>query len=330
VAGRKRTAQRLEEPTTKLLDSRTTQAIANTLIPLEKRISDKRQFANEKRRLFTIAKNCDLFNTKAVTEFIETLKTYDPTTKQRNGKPTSSGYKKCLFQTYSTFCKDNQMPFDRPKLKCQYPVPLIPTTANVEKIINNASQKYATIFKILSDTAVEGAELRRTHRNMIDAEQGTISIIGCKGHTNKVYKLKAPIAELLRLYLAKHQEPYPFPDSRAVSTAWQYYRKQTAKKLLEPQLMKIPLKSLRNYSGAIFYNTKGKDPWATMRHMRHRRLETTQHYLQSIVTTEAEEYTHLTIQLGTPTTIKEIEIAIDEGYQYVTDADGYKLFHKRK
>jgi integrase len=165
---------------------------------------------------------------------------------------------------------------------------------------------------------------------MIDTEQGTISIIGCKGHTNGVYKLKSSTAEMLRIYIAKNQDTYPFPTGRAIGQAWIYFRKRASEKLCEPELLKIQLKNLRNYSGAVFYNTKGKDPIATQRHMRHKRLDTTQHYLQGIITTDNDEWTHKTVQLGTPTTIKEIEELADLGYQYYTEADGYKIFRKLK
>jgi integrase len=266
-----------------------------------------------------------LFNPKQVMDYILSYQT-------KAKKPATNGFKKCLIQTYATFCKFNQIPFDRPKgLRHESPIPLIPTMANVEKIINNASRKYVTIFRILTETAVEGEELHQTHRNQIDPEQGTISVNGCKGHTNGVYKLKTQTAEMLRQYLAKHPEPYPFPESRAMSLMWQQYRKKASRKLCEPELLKIQMKNLRNYAGAIFYNAKGKDPIATQRFMRHKKLDTTQQYLQGIMLYEEnEEYTTKTVQLGTPTTIREITELSDAGYQYYTEANGYKLFRKRK
>ena len=67
-----------------------------------------------------------------------------------------------------------------------------------------------------------------------------------------------------------------------------------------------------------------------MRFMRHKRLEQTLHYIQSIDLNEPEEYTTKTIQLGTSTTQKQIVELLDAGYQYITDADEYKYFRKRK
>jgi integrase len=286
-------------------------------------MEDKRQFCNEKHKLLRIAEETDIFDSKKVTDYIMTLRREDQ-------QPTSAGYRQALISTYQKFCQYNQIPFDRPRIEYAPPIPLIPRTVNVEKIINNSSPDYATIFKILAETGIEGAELHRTHQNSIDRENGTISIKGCKGHDNGIGKLKPQTTEMLRQYLARHQDAYPFPKSRSIGEAWRYYRKDASQKLCEPDLMKIPLKSLRNYAGAIHYLTKGKDPIGTQRFMRHKLLSTTQHYLKAIILDEEEEYITGTVQLGTETTKKEITELLDAGYQYVTDADGYKYFRKRK
>jgi hypothetical protein len=87
------------------------------------------------------------------------------------------------------------------------------------------------------------------------------------------------------------------------------------------------MKNLRNYAGAIFYKTTGKhDPIATMRFMRHKRIDTTLHYLQTINLDEPEEYITVAIQLGTPETQKRIIEYSNAGYTKITEADGYQYF----
>jgi integrase len=311
-------------PSTFYLTDRIAQAITNVLTPLEVKTNSKRQFYALKHRLLTIAQHTDLFNTQQVTDFILGFKKQD-------GKPASKGYKLNLVNIYAIFCKYNQIPFDRPQLRVNSPIPIIPSTTNVNKIIANGSRMYAPIFKIMAETAIEGQELTNTHRNQIDTQRGSISVIGVKDHTNGIYVLRQQTADMLRGYLAKHPEPYPFPQSRSIGKSWEGARARAAKKLCEPELLKIPLKNLRNYAGAIFYYTKGnKDPFAVMKFMRHRRISTTQDYLRGMIPPQDEEYTHKTIQLGTPTTIREIEDATDAGYKLASEANGYQIFVKLK
>ena len=181
----------------------------------------------------------------------------------------------------------------------------------------------------MAETAVEGEELRQTPYENIDLNQGIITVIGTKGHNNGIYKLRTKTADLLRQYLAKKtsQTRHPFPKPKALGETWRRARAHASTKFGEPDLAKIKLKQLRNYAGAIFYKTKGKhDPIATMRFMRHKRIQTTLHYLQCINLDEPEEYKTVAIQLGTPTTQKEILEYANAGYIYLTEADGYQYY----
>jgi len=70
-------------------------------------------------------------------------------------------------------------------------------------------------------------------------------IVG-KGYGSGSYKLKKKTAEMLRIYLHRHSEKYPFPKSNIMGQVWRDTRKRTANKLCKPELNKIPLKNLRN------------------------------------------------------------------------------------
>jgi len=48
--------------------------------------------------------------------------------------------------SYSLFCEANLIPYDKPKLKYETPIPIIPKTQQVQAIINNARPDNAAIF----------------------------------------------------------------------------------------------------------------------------------------------------------------------------------------
>jgi integrase len=246
--------------------------------------------------------------------------------KKKNGASPSNGTRRKLLFAYDKFAQTNQIPFDHPKCSYNPPVPLIPQTTDVEAIISHASQQYATIFRILSETGAEGHELEITPRNQIDLEQGTISIVGIKDHDNGTYKLSPTTTEMLRLYLAKHPQEHPFPTSKMMGETWRHSRRKAVKKLCQTQLGRIPFKNLRNYAGAIFYLTKGKDPIQTMHFMRHKQLETTADYLRGITNFTARcEY----VTKATKTMTEELEL-MAQGFEYITQRDEYKLWRKLK
>ena len=170
------------------------------------------------------------------------------------------------------------------KTKLQTNLTNTTNTKNGKRRSHNQQQLKKNEYNIshLSETGIEGYELEIIPRSQIDAEQGIISVVGVKRHDNGTYKLKEKTAELLRQYLAKHPEEYPSPKSRTQGKHGCKAEKQQQQNYDNPEINKIPLKNLRNYAGAIFYLTMGKDPIQTMHFMRHKKLERTMDYLRGL------------------------------------------------
>jgi len=295
-----------------------TELIINTLITLKSNGKAENTIKSVSQNLTRISKHADLANPEEIKQYIANAKRID------NGKPLSNGTKSKLVFCYDCLCKANKIQWEAPRYKWEQPVPIIPTTANVNKIISASTKRYATIFTILAETGSEGQELHNMHKDNIDTEQGIISSKGCKGHASGSYKLKAHTAEMLREYIAKNPQEYPFPQPKVMSQIWRRIRNRVADNLKQPQLKKIPMKNLRNYSGAQLYYSL-KDPIAVMRHLRHKKLETTMHYLRGITIGGEEEYT-----CKTATNIKDATQLIENGFEYITEMEGIKLFKKRK
>jgi hypothetical protein len=109
---------------------------------------------------------------------------------------------------------------------------------------------------------------------------------------------------------------------------WQQFREKAYKKLHNAELRKIELRNLRNYTGERFYKSLPiRDPIVLMRHLRHKKLETTMHYIRAIVLDYEEDDQWIS---RTSTTIEEDAKLVESGFQYVTERDGTKLYRKRK
>jgi len=292
--------------------------IINTLIYLKNNGKAENTIKSVSKNLTRMSKYVNLKNPEEVKAYIANAK------RQDNGKPLSNGSKSKLAFCYNCLCIAHKINWEMPRFKWIETIPIIPTTANVEKIISASTKRYATIFIILKETGAEGQELHNVSKKDIDMEQGIISIKGTKGHASGTYKLKERTANMLREYLAKDQREYPFPQPKVMSQIWRKVRNRLADNLKQPQLKKIPMKNLRNYSGAKLYYSL-KDPIAVMRHLRHKKLETTMHYIRAITIGGEEEYT-----CKTANTITEATELIENGFEYITEMDRLKLFRKRK
>jgi len=258
-----------------------------------------------------ISKNADLNNPEEVKGFIANLKLSN-NTKQKHSN------------NYNYYAKINGIKWEKPYYRSERKIPLIPTTENIDKIISASSRKYATIFTILKETGLEGMELATMPRTQIDTDRGIINAEGCKGHNSRSFKLKPSTATLLRTYLTIHKGNYPFPRSKIMGQMWREFRDRLAEKLNDPQLKAIPLRNLRHYYATRLY-AKTKDILLVKQRLGHKKLETTMFYTQLIHYNEEEEYTCKTAK-----TIQDATQLIENGFEYITEIDGLKLFRKRK
>jgi integrase len=294
--------------------------IATTLIKMENNGLTTITVKHIEYALKQLAQHANLLDPENVKQYIAHATT------NKNKQPVAPDTKNRWVYAYDKFCKVNQIEWERPHYKVEEKAPLIPTRENINAIISNASKKYATVFTILAEIGCNPHELETVTQNDIDTEQGIIRIRGCKGHASGTYKLKPQPAEMLRIYMSKNPQDHPFPTSHSMSQVWIDTRRRTAKKLCKPELDKIPFKNLRNYSGAQLYlKMPVRDPIAVMRHLRHKKLETTMHYIRGIVLDAEEEYT-----CRTASDPKEIAQLIENGFQYVQTVGNLHFYRKRK
>jgi len=307
-------------PAKRLLDydPKQTELIVNTLLALKNNGKAENTVKSVDKNLTRLARHADLKNP-------EDVKTYIANAKKENGEPLSNSSKSKLVFCYDCLAKANGLTWTAPTYKWEPKTPIIPSKENVTKIISASTRRYATIFTILAETGLEGEELHGITRQDIDTERDIISVRGHKGHDSGTYKLKAATAEMLRDYMARNPQSQPFPKPKIMGQQWLKTRNRLADDTKQPDLKKIPMKSLRNYSGAQFYY-RLPDPIAVMRHLRHKKLETTMHYLRAITLTNGDE----DYVCKVAKTIEEAKQLIENGFQYVTEIDGTKLFKKRR
>jgi len=300
--------------------------IANTLIKLQNNGKSQGTIHSTERSLKQLARHCNLLDPEDVKHHISIAVT-EKTPQNPTQRPLDNVTKNKLVQDYNRFCTTNQMQWERPYYSVVEKIIPIPTPDNVQAIINNASKSYATIFTLLVKIGCNPSELADITRDDIDQEKWTVTITGKKRHLSGKYKLKPQVAQMLKEYLETHKEQKPFPCSHAISQVWIDTRKRAAEKLSNPELLKIPVKNLRNYSASRIYLESKNSFMAVMQHLRHRKYDTTAHYIRGLVAMEetAEFETKMTKDE------KDIPTLQDQGYDYqFTTPQGTMVFKRRK
>jgi integrase len=253
-----------------------------------------------------LSHHCILDNPQSVKEYIA------------NKKCTNS-FKIQMVKAYNYYAAFNGIQWIKPKYRYERKLPKIPSKENIMKVVS-ASRKYAVIFKVLMETGVMPYELSKVSKNDIDFDRGLFTVQGFKGHNSRVFKLSDETIAMLKLYFSKYQS---FPEATWIKKMWIKTRNKVACKLSEPQLRSIRLYDLRHYYATMLY-AKTKDILYVMKQLGHKKLETTLIYTQLTNFPNDEYYS------ATATTIDEAKQLIEQGFEYVTDFNGVKLFRKRK
>ena len=225
-----------------------------------------------------------------------------------------------LCKAYNYYAKLNNIHWYRPHYKHERKIPVIPTRENIIKVIS-ASKKYATIFTVLMETGLMPYELSQITLKDIDFDRRILSARGYKGHTSRNFKLSHKTIEMLKIYFTEYKQ---FPESKWMSVLWRKHRNAVAKKLQEPNLRNIRLYDLRHYYATMLY-AKTRDILLVKQQMGHKKLETTLLYTRLLAFNTEEEYT-----CKTATNAKEATILIENGFEYIQEIDGLRLYRKRK
>jgi site-specific recombinase XerD len=159
-----------------------------------------------------IGRHTDLFDPEAVKQFIAA------NAKTEKGEPFELSTKNFYAYSYDQFCKAQNIAWKKPYFIYTPKVPLIPSTDNVNKILDCATTRYTTIFTLLIETGAEAQELHRVKQTDIDKEKGIISITGVKRHDSGIYKLKERTVEMLRIYQQKHRN-ISIPNAQGYGTS---------------------------------------------------------------------------------------------------------------
>jgi len=155
------------------------------------------------------------------------------------GLDVTNKFRNALFDSYSHYCKANEIHWDRPRVKTEvYPVK-VPTEENLDKVIACASLKYATVFH-LSKHGLRPDEISKITLRDLDLKSGALSVRTSKMGLDRTLKLKSEAFDLLRDYVNRLQisnlNERLFASSKTIRDSWRACRKKAYQRFKNPEL----------------------------------------------------------------------------------------------
>ncbi len=266
--------------------------------------------------LTQISKHADLGNPEEVKQYIA------------NKKNVSDGYKKALCLAYNKYADYYQIQWEMPRYKQEVKLRKVPTTERINMLIAKARRTLATKLTISKETGLRPFELCTLKVKDIDLDQKRIYPTTAKNGSARTLKISNSLASMIRNHINKHS--LAMNDKLFKGNAenyGKYYRQMRnnlAEKLGKPELKTVSLYDFRHYYATRLY-AKTKDILYVKQQLGHKKIETTLRYIQLLSLDEEDEYT-----CKVASNVKQATELIENGFQYVTEIDGLKLFRKRK
>jgi len=271
---------------------------------------------NVGKALKTLAKHADLNNP-------ESVKTCIATADKKNG------YKRNLVFAYDQYVKTHGLTWTRPVYYQSAKLPKISHEEKINCIIANSSRKLALALAMSRDTGLRPIELMSLKLRNVDLQNGAVYPETAKHGSPRVLKLRNTTLNMLNKYLANrnislNDNPFGTWNSDKYGKWFRQARNRTAEKTADPAIKTIRLYDLRHYFATMTYH-KTKDILFVKQQMGHKKIETTLIYTQLLQFEKDDNYTCKVAQ-----TVEQATQLIENGFEYITEIDGLRLFRKRK
>ena len=180
-------------------------------------------------------------------------------------------------------------------------------------------------YSIIRDCGLRPVELDLLRVKDIDLETGEVYPTTAKHGAGRILKLRTSTLAMLKEYISKNNlSPMDILwNSKRVKDNWAKQKVIVSKNLGEPELRQIRLYDLRHFAGSMAYY-KTKDIIYTMRFLGHKNIKNTLRYVH-LVNFDKEEYL-----VKATESVEEAKILLEQGFEFVCDMNGVKLFRKRK
>jgi len=267
------------------------------------------------KALTHISQYADLNEPEQVKEFIA-------------NKPVTNGTKKYYCIAYNRYCQYYGIQWQMPKYKTKAKNRRIPTTKQIDMLIARASTRLSLKLTVSKETGLRPTELCNLKVKDIDTNRKLIYPTTAKNGSARTLKISNNLNMALQNHINKNklnQNDKVFGGTTSnYGHAYLRMRNNLANKRNDQTLKSIRLYDFRHYYATMLY-AKTRDLLYVKQQMGHKNIETTLIYVQLLNLADEDEWT-----CKTANTIKEIKDLIENGFTYITEHNGTKLFRKRK
>jgi integrase len=235
----------------------------------------------------------------------------------------SESFKELLTNAYDYYVRYRGLSWSKPKFTKEDKPIFVPLEKELDQLISKARIKLGVFLELLKETGVDSGEAWKLRWIDVNSENKTVDITPTKNHNARTLPISNHL--LSRLFKLKHENGRVFACKSLDDFRRRYEDMKNALsvKLNNPRIKHIAFRSFRHWKATMEYQ-KTKDILHVKWLLGHKRIENTLVYTH-LVKFGKDDYVCKVAK-----TVQEATALIENGFEYVTEMEGVKLFRKRK
>jgi len=233
--------------------------------------------------------------------------------------------KRIFIDSYKAYTTYRKIEWQKPKTTVPQKDPFLPQEEEVKQLIAGIGKRTSTLLQLLHETGIRIGEATALQWTDLDFKTKQLRV-NCpeKGSNSRTLTISDTLIAMLNA-LPKRADNHLFnPRARTLDSVFRKQRDRLAKQLQNPRLKQIHFHTLRHLKATSEYYKTGGDILRVKYILGHKRLDTTGKYAH-YQPFRNEEYT-----CKAANNVTEATQLIENGFEYITEIEGLKLFRKRK
>jgi integrase len=242
----------------------------------------------------------------------------------------SESRKRKLVEDLARFYSYKKIPFDKPHYKKQNKLPFVPLESEIDALIAACGKKTACMLQLLKETGMRVGEAWNLRWKDIDFEKNVVNVLPEKNSDARQLKISNRLIAMLNNLPRKYEMVFRNPAVSPIESIEHFRRnfiqrrKRLSETLQNPRINAIKFHTLRHFKGSMEYH-RTRDILHVKALLGHKSVLNTMRYMHLITLETENDYVCKVAK-----TVKESQELVELGFDYVCDAEGYKLFRKRK
>ena len=239
----------------------------------------------------------------------------------------SEGRKENAVWAYLNFATMKGLNFIPPRYKRVQKLPFIPLEEEIDVLIGGLNERTATFCQLIKETGMRPGEVWALKWIDVDFRRNVVNITPEKISNGRTLRISNKLAVMLneppRRNDTVFRKTFGNREMEHFRRNFQIRRRRLAEKIKNPRIKKISFLTLRHWKATMEYH-RTKDILHVMRMLGHKNIKNTLIYTHLIPDSKEEFICKVAKDIA------EAKALIEDGFEYVTDMDGFKLFRKCK